>query len=118
MSETKKAPERNAKYRVIPRLTPRGKEIGQMVRNKSIQAGNVGQYSLDEKLDEIRRKSRLDIHTDALMAKQEIRSMKNRLEDLHAKGRDEEVRELAELKREKLTNAAKAKENATGTEGK
>jgi len=65
MSKTIKAPKqeqkkRDPKYRVIPNLSLKGKDIMQRVKNRSLDIKSSTTYSLDEEFDNFRRMDKLD----------------------------------------------------------
>lgn len=76
IASTKK---RDPKFKVIPNLSLRGKDIIQRLNNRSLRAEPDGVYSMDEKIDATRRMRKLDILTEANKNSNEINNLTNKL---------------------------------------
>lgn len=71
--------KRDPKYRVIPNLSIRGKDLIKRINNRSILPEPDGVYSLDDKIDETRRMSKLDVSREMLKNQKEINSLTSKL---------------------------------------
>lgn len=62
METTIKQPiKKDPKFRVIPNLSLKGKDIAMRLKNRTLRIDSDGQYSLEAEIDETRRMSRLDL---------------------------------------------------------
>lgn len=77
--EQAKRPKSN-KFKVIPNLSLKGKDILTRLRNRSLTLGANGQYALDEKIDQVRRMSKIDIAREALSNQQRINNLTNKIQ--------------------------------------
>lgn len=64
-AQPKPQKRKNEKYRVIPNLSYRGKDIMSRLKNGSLKPQSSGEYSLLPEIDETRRMSQLDIKRKA-----------------------------------------------------
>lgn len=97
-TETKKTKQQPVnKFRVIPHLSLRGKDIMTRLKNRSLMFDTSGnQYSTDEQIDATRRMSKLELTRTASDNRKKITAMQ---QELHLKN------EAA--KKEKLSNDPK-----------
>jgi len=68
------------KFKVIPNLSLKGKEIQSRLQNRSLILNGNQQYSLDDKIDEARRMSKLDILNERIKLQKSISNMQKSLQ--------------------------------------
>lgn len=78
-TETAKKPKSN-RFKVIPNLSLTGKDILTRLRNRSLTLNQGGQYILDEKIDQVRRMSKIDIAREALSNQKKINNLNQKLQ--------------------------------------
>lgn len=76
---TKPKYKKNPKYRVIPGLTPNGKELMQRLKNRSIVLEDNGDYSLDQEMDEARRLTKSDLRNKTNENKAKIDGLQKKI---------------------------------------
>lgn len=70
----------NPKYRVIPNLSLKGKDIMTRIKNRSLIPDRSGQiYSLDDKIDTSRKMSKLDLLNEMQKNDRQISDLKSKL---------------------------------------
>jgi len=75
MSKSKQ-PTKPVKFRVIPNLSLKGKDIMIRLKNRSLILDNKNiQYSLESEFDEARRMSKVDLHRAMLDNAKHINSL-------------------------------------------
>lgn len=74
--------QRDPKFRVIPNLSLRGKDIMTRYKNGTLRMTLEGQYSINEKIDESRRMTKQDIINAARDNNSKIEGYKLNLEKL------------------------------------
>lgn len=83
-AEKTKKPKDN-KYRVIPNLSLKGKDIMQRVKNRSLQLTPQMNYSMENEFDEFRRMNKLDQVARYNAIVNEKKSLQQKLNN-HVKG--------------------------------
>lgn len=70
------------KFKVIPNLSLKGKDIQIRLRNRSLilSQPNMGMYSLDERITEASRMHRTDLINEARKTNENIESLKKQLD--------------------------------------
>lgn len=75
------AKQKDPKFRVIPNLSLKGKDIATRLKNRTLKIDTDGQYSLEAEIDETRRMSKLDISRKAVENNKKINSLNDKLKE-------------------------------------
>lgn len=70
---------KDAKFKVRPNLSLRGKDIQTRLKNNTLDTDADRQYSLDEKIDETRKLSKLELNTKVNENNRKIQDLNDRL---------------------------------------
>lgn len=70
---------KDSKFKVRPNLSLRGIDIQNRLKSNTLDTQHNSQYSLDEKIDETRRMSKLDIHTKYNENQRKIQDLNDKL---------------------------------------
>lgn len=71
--------KRDPKFKVIPNLSLKGKDIMNRLKNNSLQLQHSGQYSLEEEIDNSRRLSKVEIMHKAKENLENINNLTSKL---------------------------------------
>lgn len=73
--------KKRKEFRVIPNLSLKGKDVLNRLNNRSLILEPGGQYNLDEKIEEARRMSKLDILNQHRLETANIANFRKKLQN-------------------------------------